>query len=177
MIAAAGGAAYLTYFPRTRTVYVAAVDLPAFHQLTEADVRKVDLSTKAIPAEPVIDRDSVLGRYTLAPVGQDAAMDKTKLGPVLVGGWLASRRLVAVESSTETNLGGALARGDVVDVLLSPTSAEGTAVTIDGVLVVDVRPAPPAVLIAVTQQQESRWMTLRGMSQVTIARVKPYQRP
>jgi Flp pilus assembly protein CpaB len=162
-------------------VYVATWDIPAYHQIVERDVRRTRVNANEMPTGTVRDRDVLLGRYTLTPLGQDKPYTRAKLGPVLPSGALEGLGLVAFEASAETTLGGNLARGDRVDVLLSvtdPASASGSG-KLNGVLVLDIRAtgtANQALVLALTTRNQKALLTRLGRSRIMVVRTSPYVR-
>lgn len=176
------GVLYLTLTSGTERVYVAAVDLPAYHQLTQADLRLMPVDRRQIPpdAVPERDRDMLLGRYTTTALRQDQPLHINLLGPRLPIGAIECS-IVALPWNPETNLGGRLARGDRVDILLSPNGpAQGLILgrRIAGVLVIDLVDGPNAsVIVAMTQADVDEFMAGRGSSTVFVARTRPYVGP
>jgi Flp pilus assembly protein CpaB len=184
LIAVVAGIGGFLFLWKTRTpleVYVAAWDIPAYHQIVERDVRRTRVNANEIPAETVRDRDLLLGRYTLAPLAQDKPYTRAALGPVLTSGALEGLGLVAFEASAETTLGGNLARGDRVDVLLSATDAalaSGSAV-LSGVLVLDIRVTEKndrALVLALTAGDQKSLLAGVGTSRIVVVRTSPYVR-
>jgi Flp pilus assembly protein CpaB len=184
LIAVLAGIGGVFFLSKTRTpgeVYVAARDIPAYHQILEGDVRRIQMNANGIPAGAVRERDLLLGRYTLTPVGQDKPYARGELGPVLTAGALEGLGLVAFEASAETTLGGNLARGDRVDVLLSatgPAPASGS-VELDGVLVLDIRVTgmhDKALVLALTATHQKALLAGLGTSRIVVVRTSPYVR-
>ena len=69
-LATVAGLSYLTFTSGTKGVYVAAVDLPTYHQLTQADIRLMPVDRRPVPsgAAHESDRDTLLGRYITSAV-------------------------------------------------------------------------------------------------------------
>lgn len=178
LILAAGGTLYLANVRRTIDAYVAATDLPAYHQIEERDLRRTAVSTGEVPGDPVLDKDAVIGRYTLAPERQDQPLRRSSLGPTLAIGALDRLGIVALDRDAETSVGGTVRPGDRVDVLLSST-APGPAAgrVLSNVLVLDVRDTPAAVVLAVSVAQEQQLSVARGSSHPILVRRVPYRRP
>ncbi|MFI6325190.1 SAF domain-containing protein [Nonomuraea sp. NPDC050556] len=156
-------------------VFVAAHDLPAFHQITQLDVRQATVEAGSVPGDAVRNRDGLVGRYTLAAVRQDRPYRRSELGPLLKPGALDKLSFVATEASPVSTLGGRLARGDRVDVLLSPTDPDATPGRLPEVLVVDV--AKESVVLAVTGKNARTLLRARGSSTVALLRVGAYVAP
>lgn len=75
LLAGLGGFLFLQSTRMPVKVYVAARDLPAFHQIEPLDVRQAEVPGDRVPEYAVRNRDSLLGRYTLAPLRQDKPFD------------------------------------------------------------------------------------------------------
>lgn len=176
------GAAYLTFGENRTEIYVAAVDLPAYHQLTQADVRKKSVSARELPEGATTERDALIGRYTLSWTMQEEPLRLNQLGPRL-GPQAISGSVLALPANSETTLGARLGRGDIVDVLLSPQSdmaidPPATSRRIGGVLVLDTTPPPnEALLVAVDPTMIDDLLVARGQSMVSIIRVRAYAGP
>ena len=179
-LVAAAGLSFLTFTGGTDEVYVAAVDLPAYHQLTQADIRLMPVDRRQVPPGAVHERDTLLGRYTMTAARQDQPFQISLVGPRLQIG-PRENSIVALPSSPETTVGGRLARGDRVDILLSPNSAAKDAASarrIVGVLVLDLIDGPnAAVIVAMTQWEVNELMAGRGNSTVIVVRTQPYLGP
>jgi Flp pilus assembly protein CpaB len=173
---AVSGTVYLSSKRRTVEAYVATADLPAYHQIQERDLRQIPVSTTAMPDDPVVDRDTALGRYTLGVVDQDQPLRRSALGPVLADGALNGLGLVALARDAEVSMGGMLRSGDRVDLLLSPTTPRpGSAPILSNVLVLDIR--DNAVMLAISTVDEQALSAVRGSSHPVLVRRAPYRRP
>jgi len=175
-----GGFLYLSISREAHEIYVADRDLPAYHQIVEADLRRTTVT--AMPVNAIQSREVLLGRYTLVSIAQDEPYSREALGPVLRQGALDNLGLVAFQSSAETSLAGNLARGDRVDVLLSATdaSATQTSARLAGVLVVDVRQtdnAKFALILAVSSDDQKVLLMGLGTSRLIVVRTRVYARP
>lgn len=176
------GTAYLTSGENRTEIYVAAVDLPAYHQLTQADVRKKSVSARDLPESATTERDALLGRYTLSYTRQEEPLRLNHLGPRL-DPQAISGSILALPANSETTLGAQLGRGDIVDVLLSPKSETAigqpaTSRRIDGILVLDTTPPPnKALIVAVDPTMTDDLLVARGYSMVSIIRVRAYAGP
>lgn len=120
-LVAVGGALYLGITSDTKQVYVADVDLPAYHQLTQDDLELKAVDRRRLPhdAVPESGRDGLLGRYTTRAVKQGQPLQTNSCGPRLPSGAIMAST-VALPWTAETSLGGQLAKGDQVKVLFSP---------------------------------------------------------
>ena len=167
----------LTITSGTEYVYVADVDLPAYHQLTQDDLRLVGVDRRRVPADAVRerDRDTLLDRYTTTNLRQSQPVQLSQLGPRLPAGAIGSF-VVALPSTPETTVGGRLARGDRVDVLLSANELVQSAATrLTGVLVLDVVDGPDAsVVVAVAPRGVDELAARRGSSMVIVVRTRAY---
>jgi len=168
----AGGLTYLLLTSGTEVVYVANRDLPAYHQITQEDVRQFPMNRGQIPDDAVRDRDVLLNRYTLVAILQDHSFQKGQLGPKLPPNSLATP-IFALAANGQTTIAGRLARGDRVDVIVSSSSRPNLRLT--QVLVVDVVDGPnAAVVLGVTETQSTELTAATGATTVGIIRVQPY---
>jgi hypothetical protein len=177
------GALYLWKGVGTRFIYAAARDLPAYHQITERDVRRVPVRSSESPEKSTVDREALLDRYTLGPVAQDKPFDTSKVGPVLSPRRLARARIVGLGASHADVIGGRLARGDRVN-LLFPNRAGGDRrpVQLERLLMLDVRKRPGSaahyvVVLAVSGTDEEIFMAAAVRDGAFFTRAAPYRRP
>jgi len=120
-------------------MYTAARDLPAYHFIREDDVRRDEIRSSELPDHAVTARDALLRHYTVNSISQDDPFDSTKLGPIVDEQALERRSVVGLSGSSADVLNGKLARGDLVDVLLSPKEAgTGRGARLQELLVLDV---------------------------------------
>lgn len=173
---AVAGALYLAAYPTVRVCYVATSDLPPYRQIHSTDIRLVAMPVRDLPGDVITDRGALLNRYTLTEVGTGVPFVETGLGPTLPAGRLDRVRIVALDGSAETTVAGRLARGDRVDILLSPADRVSGGEIADG-LVLDVPDHPPAVVLALGESQEKVLLAARGSSRVMLVRRQSYQRP
>jgi flagella basal body P-ring formation protein FlgA len=82
-----------------RNVCVAIANLPAYDQITAADVRKTEVPSDDVPSQATTDPSDLVGRYTLAAVQRDRPFDLAGLGPKLPVGALAQRLIVGLPAS------------------------------------------------------------------------------
>jgi len=180
VLLAAAGVAYLVLTSGNEEVYVADVDLPAYHQIAQSDVRVKSVDRADVPADAVRERATLVGRYTLTATSQDQPFQVTKLGPLLPEQSLQGP-ITALPSSSETTMGGQLARGDVVDILLSRNGTADPPLTnrkVSGARVLDIIEGPKAaVIVAITPLSIEDLMAARGSSTVVVVRVQPYAGP
>lgn len=94
---------------------------------------------------------------------------------MLAKGRLGKLSFVATEASPVSTLGGRLARGDLVDVLLSPTDPDAAPGKLPGVLVLDV--GKDSVVLGVTAKDAKTLLRARGTSSVALLRVSAYVTP
>src|SRR5687767_13161042 len=57
LLVSVAGFLYLATGARMTTAYVAAVDLPAFHQIEERDLRRVAMPRRELPDDALLDKD------------------------------------------------------------------------------------------------------------------------
>lgn len=176
-VVALAGFLFLRAYPGNQLVWVAAADLPAFHQIAEPDIRPADKRRSDLPSKAVTNRNDLVGHYTLGPVEQGKVLT-TRVGPQLASGSLQRLRPVAINAGSETTLAGQLAAGDNVDLILSSTSADETSksVTIRDLLVLDVPPARGLVL-GMTTADELGLESGYGSSHLLVVRTGTYARP
>lgn len=176
------GFVYLFLTSGTEDIYVAAVDIPVYHQITQSDVREKTVDQRDIPRHAVRKRAVLVGRYTLKAVRQDEPFQASKLGPLLPKRSLR-KPIVALPFTPETTLGGQLANGDLVDVLLSgnatniPPRADRTINNVRTLDIVEDGPNP-AVIVTMTQLGVRKLAAVRGSSTVIVlVRTQPYEGP
>ncbi|MFC0550849.1 SAF domain-containing protein [Planotetraspora thailandica] len=170
-----GGVAVLIGFRHPSKVYVATADLPAFHRITERDVRLQEMPEGDLPQGSMKNLDSLVGRYTLTRLAKDKPFDEPSLGPLLAPGSLDGLLFAPVEATPESTLGNRLTRGDRVNVLLSSTTDKPTSAELTDVLVVDV--TKEVVVIGITPAQSKTLLRALGTNRISIVRLRAYARP
>jgi Flp pilus assembly protein CpaB len=166
----ASGVLYLAFNTDTEVVYVATRDLPAYHQLTQNDLRLTVVRARGVPDDAIRDQHVLLDRYTLGPIERDRPYERARLGPRLAAGSLTGP-LIAVSAAAETTMGGRLARGDRVDVVMPETS-------LPDALVVDIVDGPnAAVILQVSAANVAGVAPVRGSDGPVIVRTRPYSDP
>lgn len=168
------GVGYLTVTSGTTDVYVAAEDLPAYRQLTQADVRVLAVNRRDVPDDAAHDRNALIGRYTLTATDADRPFRTGQLGPRLAPRAIRSA-VVALPATPETTLGERLARGDRVDVLMSSKDEPATELRLTDVLVLDI--VNSAVVVATTPSDAGTFAAARGSSAIVVVRTNPYSGP
>ena len=178
------GTVYLwTQTTDSQDVYAAARDLPAYHRITEADVRRVRIQSSDVPGHPAVARDSLLGRYTLVAVSQDTLFDTSRLGPRLEPALFARAGVTGLEASGADVMNGRLARGDMVDVLLSPQSPKvARATRLRAAVILDVSRQSAdanryAVVLLISKGDETQLEQAGGSARAFFIRVASYQAP
>jgi Flp pilus assembly protein CpaB len=164
------GVSYLTIFPHTTTVYVAAADLPAYWPIEQRDVRRLTVDTRSAPDDAITDRNSLVGRYTMESTEQDEPFERSGVGPAVPPDALRQTVLVALPGGPEVHLGGRLAPGDRVDVALSAVNVSVQGSVLEDVLVVDVRTSPPSVVLALDVKEQSLLSALAGTTRPMVMR-------
>ncbi len=173
----AAGVLWLTVTNDTVNVYVAVRDLPVYHQVTSADVEATRVDARDVPEDAVRDGKALPGTYTLRPVPKGGTYLRGQLGPRLPGGTLDGP-LVAVRAAPETTMGGRLARGDRVDVLLPPVSGAPRGKQLSGLLVVDiVGGRDAAVILRARAADDLDLLALRRSDGPVVVRTGPYSAP
>jgi Flp pilus assembly protein CpaB len=182
--ACALGAGYLWFHStRTRAVQVAAADLPAFHQITSADLSVTAVPLEEVPSRATSSSTALVGRYTLTPTRRGRPYNLDNLGPRLPANALADRVVISLATTTTDVGDGLVARGDTVDILLSSTSTDHPrSGLLRQVLVLDVRPDAKrpdqvAVVCAVGRSDEMSLLDAGGTARLFIVRVTPSSSP
>ena len=159
------------------TIYVGAYDLPAYHQILQADIRQATVPIGKVPSNAVRDREDLIDHYTLQAIVQGKAFNGNLIGPRLLPRTLDGLMMMALNSSAETTLGNRLAKGDRVDILLSPTMVNKSEQPkrLKHVLVIDIQ--NNSVTFAVTTGDESYLENQLGLSRVAIVRTIAYTEP
>lgn len=168
------GVGYLTVTSGTEEVYVAAADLPAYRQLTQADVRVLAVNRRDVPDDASHNREALIGRYTLTATDADRPFRTEQLGPRLAPRAIRAA-VVALPATPETTLGERLARGDRVDVLLSSKDEPAAESRLTDVLVLDI--VNSAVVVATTPSDAGTFAAARGSSAIVVVRTNPYSGP
>ncbi len=178
-----GGVVYLIFTSGTSLVYVAGVDIPAYHQIVQADLRLAPVDRRKTPPDAYAadQRDVLVGRYTTTAVHQDKPFRAEELGPRLPLNSLRDS-VLALPMTSETTLGGRLARGDLIDILLSANGSDDGArrpgQRIAGARVLDLTAGPnAAVVVEVTSTSVTQFVAVRGSSTLTVARTRAYSEP
>jgi hypothetical protein len=159
---------------RTKQIYVPSRDFPAFHQLTEADIRERDIAVRDIPSDAITSKGDLIDRYTLKRVTQDKPMTDNDLGPELAKGALKGRLATGLTLDAGNVLVGELTAGDQVSLFSSAPAP--AARPLRNVLVLDVRQLDArsyALLVAITRTQQSQFAKLRQVS-VRVIRSQPF---
>jgi hypothetical protein len=176
--AAAAGGLYLHLRDGTETVYAAAADIPAFHQVTQMDVRATEVRSSAVPPGAKRSRSDVLGRYTLEKVGQDDPFREAGLGPRLPERTIDGQRVVGV-SAVAREVDGVVGRGDRIDLVFSPrVAAQARPVTLSNALLLDVRRAGNhdyvGLICLVPQENADLLQSAAGDPRLFVTRREPY---
>jgi Flp pilus assembly protein CpaB len=176
-----GGGVYLWWGVGSREIYAAAVDLPAYHQITQADVRLTPVRSSDVPPDATADRDDLIGHYTLSEVRQDRPFHVDQLGPELTAGALNGQRIAALTASATEVGGGILRRGDRVDVLLSSTASVENPRNgiLRQVLILDLRSddKQAVLVLALSTGDEETLLTAGGTARIFVARVASHNPP
>jgi Flp pilus assembly protein CpaB len=159
------------------TIYVAAYDLPVYHQITQADIRPTTVSIGEVPSNAIRDQENLIDHYTLQAIAQGKAFNGNLIGPRLLPHALDGLVIIALDSSAETTLGNRLAKGDRVDILLSPTitGKSDQPERLKNVLVIDIQ--SNSVTFAATAKDENYLENQLGLSRVAVVRVTAYTEP
>ena len=108
----------------TRTVYIAARDIPARALMTEAYVRAVRVPVRSVDSDAVLDRSQIVGKYSLItiPVGSTVTRSKIGLGAAnaLPTRLALGMRAVSISIDRVKGVAGLIQPGDRVDVIAVP---------------------------------------------------------
>jgi Flp pilus assembly protein CpaB len=114
---------------------VAARDLPAYHQIQLADLRRSKSASKQI-----------VNRYTLTPVPKNKPLSEDKLGPQVDKAYISNTVAIGIPATPAMVLGGTLQAGDIVDIIVTPVAIgsepQVTSVLLPDILVLDVKAMP-----------------------------------
>jgi len=178
-----GGGWFLWHHDRvTREVYVATMDLPAYHQITPTDVRRTHVRSAEVPRHATADPNTLVGHYTLAAARRDRPLSLDRLGPRLPVDALSKHLVVGLPASTAEIGGRALGRGDRIRILLSSTSAEEPRNGSVRAIVLDVTPDGKepgrfVVVCAFPETDEAILLTTGGTARTFLVRVPPTSPP
>ena len=118
------------------TVYHAARDVPAYRELTTANVVEVEMPERYVPPQALRDADDLVGArigFNIAEgtvIGTDMLLPPSDLNP--------NEREIAIEVDAVTGIAGRVASGDFVDIYAVFADADGQGGT-SQVLVQNVR--------------------------------------
>lgn len=150
---------------------VPASQLPAFHPITNADIIESDLPDKDLPIDVVRSKGALADKLPLIalPANQpvSAAVLKSKAD-------LSDHVAVGIEIQAGDLLGGKLAPGNLIDIII--TSSVAPANKYANVLVLDVSsgdPAnwlPPTVVIALPRSQLEEFLVERNSGNLSLSR-------
>jgi Flp pilus assembly protein CpaB len=176
-ICAAGGWYLWQRGLATRIVCVATADMPAYHQITMADVQRTEVPLSAIPSRATADPEDLVGRYTLVPARRGRPLDLADLGPRLPAGALSQQLVIGLPVSISDLADGAVVRGDRVDILLSSTAAASPRNgVLRRVLVLNVKsggmqPGHFLIVCAIPDSEEYLLLLAGGTARIFVARV------
>lgn len=170
----AAGVWYL--WPRTQVnhiVYAAVTDVPAYHQITAANIQKKEVPSGQAPGHTTANPDDLIGRYTLVATSRGQPFDLDELGPRLTPGILAAQIVVGLQATIADVDGGTIARGDHIDVLLSSTATQNPRDgVLPGALVLDMKPGQPGQVVLVCafpEKYENVLLAAGGTARIFVA--------
>jgi Flp pilus assembly protein CpaB len=160
----------------SQEVYVATTDLPAYRQITTAEVKAVEMPSREVPEGAVTDLAGLLGRYTLGPAMGGKPLTLDGLGPQLPSAALAGQVIVGLAATTADIAGGALDRADRIRLLLSSTSTDQPRSGVIAALVLDVKPAGGesgrfVVVCAFAEADQGILLAVGGTARIFFVRV------
>lgn len=122
-------------------------DLPAYHQISNSDLKYHKYSKKAISKVTLREPAEILGRYTLTAIPREKALSQKQLSPKLDPQkvkLLADTVAIGIPATPALILGGNLQAGDVVDITLISEATEELpspkSFKFDNILVLDIKP-------------------------------------
>jgi Flp pilus assembly protein CpaB len=184
VLLSAGSTLYLWKGADTVEVYTASVDLPAFHQLGDGDLRPVRIRAAGRQPDVMSTNTKITGRYTLTKVDSGAPLLGNRLGPALPRGELAGYQIASLPIAASDLANGAISRGDRVDIILSSTATDGTlrSGVLQRVLVLDVQaagtdPANTVLVATLSPADASTLMNAGGTARIFALRIAPYVAP
>src|SRR6185503_11444913 len=129
--------------PSLRLVVVPKYDLPAYHQIKEADLTSQIRFAGRTEAETLKSAKDIVGRYTLEALHKDNPIAETQLGPAVNDAQFSGKLAVEVSVPDVSFANGQLKAGDVVDITLEPSgqgqqSQESTSSSFQNVFVLNV---------------------------------------
>lgn len=163
-------------------IYTAARDLPAYHQVSQSDVRTSRIRSSDSPAHSTENRADLVGHYTTTAVAQDRPFNLDNIGPLLPTNSLSGRSIVGLTAPADS-VKGIVARGDRIDVLVASTA---TVSPHNGllrqILALDVKTgnsgeASLTVVCAISQSDQSMLLSTTGTGRVLVVRSTPYSFP
>jgi pilus assembly protein CpaB len=108
----------------TRTVYVAARNIPARALMTDAYVRAVRRPVKEVDSDAVIDRSQIVGKYSLITIPIGSTITRSKIGTAganaLPARLAIGMRAVSISIDKVKGVAGLIQPGDRVDVIAVP---------------------------------------------------------
>lgn len=142
VLVAIGGSVWLNERDSDRAVELAVLnsDLPAYHQISAADIAEDRIVRSRRDSEgAVASPEDLVGRYLLAQTKAGTALMDSGLGPALEQGALDDRTAVAVEATDAMTLAGTLTGGSLVDVtMVPPDGSSASPVHLPGLIVLNV---------------------------------------
>lgn len=111
--------------PSPRLVVVPRGNLPAYHQIQEADLRSQIRFAGRTEAETLKKASDIVGRYTLRALRKDEPIEETQLGPAVNNAQFSGKTAVVVSLPDVTVSNEPLKAGDVVDITFGPPPGQG----------------------------------------------------
>ena len=135
--------------PSPRLVVVPKYDLPAYHQIKEADLTSQIRFAGRTEAETLKRARDIVGRYTLEALHKDGPIAETQLGPAVNDAQFSGKAAIEVSLPDVTVSNERLKAGDVVDISFRPPSHEqksqaSPGMSFQNVFVLNVKPPDPA---------------------------------
>lgn len=174
--------AFYLFQRRTTTAgFVAAADLPAFHQLEERDIRRSEVSAADLPDGTVRSRSELIGHYTMGRVQQDHPFDRAGLGPELPPHSVTGMAIMGLDLTPASSLGGTLSAGDLVTIVQVPDGKGLAPVASDRirqVRVLAVVKDQKAILVALNPDQAKAFSSgAASRPRILVLRTTPYSGP
>lgn len=126
-------------------VPVVAMELPAYHLITPQSLEFKTVTLGDVAPSVLNDQKDIIGRYTLKTLAKGEMIHQGEIKELGDEGLLKETTAVAVAATPAMTLGGSLKAGDIVNLTIVPQASESqhpAALTLENILVLDVKPLP-----------------------------------
>jgi Flp pilus assembly protein CpaB len=126
-----------SYLENSRSVWVAAHDLPAYHSIEVYDIKTIEVKTGSLPEGFIPGANSILGNYTLVNISEGWVVSEDQIKKIPQDLNLREKVVTGIMATPAMVLGGKLMRGDTVNLLLAKAQ-ERTVLEIDNLYILGV---------------------------------------